>query len=668
MKKYFNKSLFVLSLCLGACTSEDVWDDEKPLMDDGEISKIEAVAAAFDWEGLKSRNTITMGGVGEIEKPVWANKDTIGIYPTTGDQLSFPIVDGIGTSTCEFNGGGWALKASSKYTAYYPFNRAYYYKKNHSLPISMLGQFQEANDDTDHLSKYDIQTAVGETLETGKKVKFEFNHQVCIVRMDLKVPEDDVEWTSIKLLSNALFTTEATMDLSAETPVITATATSNNVTLKLDWIETNNTLTAYMIMLPVDFTGKDLKIVLSGTRGTYIADAVIANDNRNFAAGKARWITASSFTSHVQVDYSWYDSSKDIYNINNESQLNALSKIANGDTYALSKIGASEAPTFEGKTINLTNDINLLSLESWTPIKQFSGTFNGNNYTIKNLYCRQKGSLGLFKNVSNATIKNLKVDGSIVSNLEKLEGGQSLYFGGISAWASNTVFENCISNVDITTSGSGEDFVSIGCSIGGICGQSYGSTYIACQSSSVISDDHSPKEWGYYIGGIVGHANGSYSEYDTFIACAKLIGDVKELNRSSYSFVGGIVGYSSESSSSNPQNRLRACYTAIDVKGKQPGLIVGYTTSGNTYASLNASACYYSGNGYGMGGETYGVGNDYYGGYERSYDSGTARSTDLDETISSMNAAIDEWNTENPTKICNYKYVNGVNGLELVVN
>lgn len=658
MKKYLYKSFFTLLLCLGACTSEDVWTDEQPLKNDGEISKIEAVVAAFDWEDLKSRNTISMGSFGEFVQPVWADRDTIGIYPTTGDQLSFPIVDGVGTSTCEFNGGGWALKASSKYTAYYPFNRAYYYKKNNSLPISMLGQFQKSNNSAKHLSNYDIQIAEGKTPEKGK-ISFNFNHQVCIVRMDLVVPEED-EWTSVKLISDALFTTEATMNFSAETPIITATATSNNVTLELDDIETTEkkkTLTVYMMMLPVDFTGKDLMIVLSSRSKSYIADAVIVNDNRNFQAQKARWITADSFTPLVQADYSWYDSSKDTYYISNESQLNALSKIAGGNAYALSKIGESEAPTFEGKTIYLTNDINLLSLESWTPIEQFSGTFNGNNYTIKNLYCSQSGDLGLFKNISNATIKNLKVIGSITRTFDGTESNPDI--GGIACSATNSIFENCVSNVDITTRGD-SDTSPISCCIGGICGWGCNSTFIACQSSSEISDNHRPFEWPYYLGGILGYSSSNCK----IIACVKTAGDVKEEYTQSYTYVGGIVGFIL---SGDVYSSIRSCYSSVDVEGRQPGHILG--SMGMYAGKPNISASYYAGSGYGMNGVTiYGIGTKYYGGSEKSYDYGTVRSTDLATEIQAMNDAIATWNTENPEMKCNYRYVNGANGLELVAN
>lgn len=648
--KYFSLfSLLIFSQIIGGCSSEEFEQEQLNLAND-EITEILATTSGFcldDFAG--TRTTITMGS-SSIENPVWAQNDTIGIYPSTGDQLSFPIVDGVGTSTCTFDGGGWALKTSSTYTAYSPFNRAYYsHKYNSALPISMLGQEQKRNDDTKHLGKYDIQIAKGQTPESGK-ISFAFEHKVCIVRMDIEVPEA-ADWTSIKLISNALFTTEATMDLSVATPIINATATSNSITLNLDWIETTeaqNTLTAYIMLLPIDFTGKDLKIKISNSRGkTYIADANIVNNNRNFEAQKARWITADSFSLVENTDYSWYNSVESTYEIGKASQLNALSKIAEGDVTALSTIGESEAPTFEGKTIKLTNDIDLLSLENWTPIEQFSGTFDGNNHTIKNLYCVQDGNgrLGLFQKVSNASIKNLTINGFIQQG-NKNNPNQT---GGIAGLAQYSSFENCHSNVNISIEVKPITFI-----IGGICGNSSYSNYYACSSNGTIEYYNGNRNTMSYLGGIVG-----YSTTCNFIGCYKPSGDIKDTN-STYSYVGGIVGFTL----AGDNTAIWGCYNAANVTGRQPGLILG--SIGTTAGRPNIQNSYYDGIGVGRGsaGTIYGIGTKFYGGSEQSYDYGTARGLNIE----GLNAGIAAWNTENPSNPCNYIYKQGSNGLEIVAN
>lgn len=281
----------LLSICMGAC-STDIVENENIFQENNEITKIIAVSPQMEWDKVDSRTVITMGNYpnGEI---VWAEKDTIGIYPNSGDQLSFPIVEGVGTSECVFNGGGWALKADSTYTAYSPFNRSYYYKDKKELPISMLGQKQIGNNNSTHLGKYDIQAAQGNKPTNGS-LTFALKRKVAFVRFDLTAPKA-AEWKSITLESDAHFPVEATMDLSKETPILTNTSSSNSVTLELENVNTNDSLhiVAYMAFLPVDITNKSLSIKLTDNEGNeYSSDASVVNDRTNFEANGIRWITA----------------------------------------------------------------------------------------------------------------------------------------------------------------------------------------------------------------------------------------------------------------------------------------------------------------------------------------------------------------------------------------
>ena len=295
MKNLVNILTLILLLSVGACSSEEISSEQSNVYTDAEITEIDAVIGKLQYE--ESRTAVTMGDFNNNSiKLVWAEKDTIGIYPTEGDQLSFPIVEGVGTIKCTFNSGGWALKTSTSYKAYSPFNRIYYLKESNKLPVSMLGQKQVGNGNSDHLCKYDLQIAEGKTPTSGK-ISFEFKHQVCFIRMDLIAPIA-ATWKSITLESDALFTTEASMNLSSETPTLTATSTANNVTLDLENVKTEEgeTITAYMVVLPVNLTDKTLEVTLIDTDDNdFKTTAVIANDYRNFKAGYARWIKADDF-------------------------------------------------------------------------------------------------------------------------------------------------------------------------------------------------------------------------------------------------------------------------------------------------------------------------------------------------------------------------------------
>ena len=664
------KSLFLfLSLFIYSCTS-DYQLQEISNDINGEITQMTAILQNWDIEEGYSRTSITTGSYPTAPNPVWVTGDSIGIYPDEGDQLSFRIPQG-GSNTCIFDGGGWAMKASSSYTAYSPFNRSYYYKNRKALPISMMGQKQKGNDNSSHLGAYDIQVANGDKPEQGS-LTFAFTRKVALVRMELTAPKA-ANWTTISLESDALFTTDAFLNLSLSSPSLNSNKKSNSVSLALEDVETtsdNLNIIAYMMLLPIDLTGKNLVVKLTDSEGdVYVSAASITNNKTNLSANSARWITANNFKLYEKPDYSWYTSPQsNSYGINTAGQFLAFAKLVNGDAEALKSTNSSGPIDFSGKTILLNKNISLAAycgngLGSWNPITDFKGTFDGGGNSISDLYCCHAGNMGLFDAVSNATIKNIIVQGEINRTFEGNESGW-VKIGGLVASAGNTLFENCISNVNITTSGS-KSTSPIACAIGGICAVASTSTFIACQSSSEISDNHYPIEWGYDIGGIVGRIR----SYSNIVACCKLSGDVKELEYGSYSFVGGIVGSSDESSYSNPNNKLYACYTSIDVCGRRPGLIVGVTGDGYRYYDLNAIACYYSGTGTSTigSGETYGIGNLNYSGSLNSYDSGTARSTNLVTEIQSMNSAITTWNSENQNK-CNYKFINGSNGLELVPN
>lgn len=266
---------------------------EEVYVDGNEITEIRAIIPDLDVDDVKSRTSFTTGPYGTVPNPVWIVGDSIGIYPDEGDQLSFRITTG--GKTCPFSGGGWAMKASSSYTAYSPFQRSYYFKEKSALPVNMLGQTQKGNDNSAHLSAYDILIAKGDKPSSGS-LNFQFTRQVALVRMELTAP-CAATWKSITLKSNAAFTTQAEMNLSLATPTITATAQSNTVTLALENVVTtsnNLNIIAYMMLLPVDLTGKTLTAELMDSGGNvYTANAAITNNKTQFAANAVRWISAT---------------------------------------------------------------------------------------------------------------------------------------------------------------------------------------------------------------------------------------------------------------------------------------------------------------------------------------------------------------------------------------
>ncbi len=214
-------------------------------------------------------------------------------------------------------------------------------------------------------------------------------------------------------------------------------------------------------------------------------------------------------------DVSWYDNTKTTFELNSAEQLAGLAKLVD------------EGNTFEGKTIVLTSDADLYCQGangepvSFDPIgddSPFMGTFDGAGHTISNLYQSgwafgyewgSYGSIGLFGEVKDATIKNVNIKGAYAV----VEGGD---IGGITGSATgNCTFEN------ITISDSG--FGTYNNGLGGIIGWSGDGNY-TFKNINIKSDVSLGGLWGSFdssIGGIVGQGEpgATYDFEDVNIAC-----------------------------------------------------------------------------------------------------------------------------------------------------
>ena len=117
--------------------------------------------------------------------------------------------------------------------------------------------------------------------------------------------------------------------------------------------------------------------------------------------------------------------------------------------------------------INLGSDIAMVGTTSHL----YAGTFDGQNHTLKfNWNGGSDSDIAPFKKVSNATIKNLRTEGTIKSN--------SYYLSGLVGDAYGTVnISNCASNVNITSSHTG-----------GICDAAGMISYIDSNAKVAITD------------------------------------------------------------------------------------------------------------------------------------------------------------------------------------
>lgn len=120
------------------------------------------------------------------------------------------------------------------------------------------------------------------------------------------------------------------------------------------------------------------------------------------------------------TDTSWYENNKDAaeFSIGTAAELAGLAALVNS-TAKDADNNSIAAVNFSGKTIVLAADIDLNN-QVWTPIgngdsfSAFSGTFNGDGYTVSGLNVPDTYFPGLFGQISKiAAVQNLIVKGSV---------------------------------------------------------------------------------------------------------------------------------------------------------------------------------------------------------------------------------------------------------------
>lgn len=222
----------------------------------------------------------------------WAANDTIGIFPDVdASQARFVMTSGAGTNSATFDGGGWALRADSKYASYYPFIADVNLDKT-NIPVTYVGQSQTNNDNTSHLGKYDFMAATAIVPSDGK-VSFNFKHLGCLIQFKLTMPKAG-DYTSITLTSNDnVFATNGVYNLMSDVISISQSVLQDSITLMLDNVETTHStpqIIAYMMFPPMDLSGHVVSVIVRN--GTEICGEGTVS-MKNFVAGTAYSLTST---------------------------------------------------------------------------------------------------------------------------------------------------------------------------------------------------------------------------------------------------------------------------------------------------------------------------------------------------------------------------------------
>lgn len=463
-----------------------------------------------------------------------------------------------------------------------------------------LGIYPERNGATDYdadpytldfnnQTASDLLVARTTAKPTGSAVKLEFEHVMAKLVVNLSFRN---EWTTAPEVASVTATacTEATVNY-LENPVEVTPATGQNLVV----IPFTGTSASFAgIMIPGQSGFRTINVTLeNGKVYTYTHSADIdlqpgRYTTVNLVLGRDRielddaGINVSDWENGTSIDgaeaneaYSYDSNTKTITIYSGEGLKVAADVVNSGDNDI---------------NIILDNDIDLSDID-WTPIgtesRPYTGTFDGNNKTIRGLEINQSGTdnvgligyLGSEGKVQNVVLANISVSGANC-------------VGGIAGQNYGTV-ENCSVNGTVTGKGftdtggiAGSNYGTIsGCSaegtvtgsvnVGGIAGGSYLGVIIdGCHSTAAVSGISS-------VGGVLGNLGNN-----SFLMACYSTGKVT-VTSTDGSFVGGVVGI-------NSQGTVTGCYHATgeitSLGGGRIGGIVGENYIGTV------AACYWDSN------------------------------------------------------------------------
>ena len=261
-----------------------------------------------------------------------------------------------------------------------------------------------------------------------------------------------------------------------------------------------------------------------------------------------------------QYDIDGDDTKDEVYEIGNAGQLYWFAALVNG-TDGLTQNLSANAVLIADITLNSSLIENLAAdgtakadyeVRSWMPISpdvNYSGTFDGDNHTIRGLYYNVTSSdtqvnAGLFGR-NAGTIKNVSVKGSYF----KLNfGGKYCIFGILCGFNAGTI-ENCYNESAITLTGT---VLSVAY-FGGICGDNGGNGIIKnCNNVGKVSSEASCSQPIIYVGGVSGiNSSGT-------IENSSNTGEVSGICN-----VGGVCGYNYGSST------IESCHNTGEVIGTE---------------------------------------------------------------------------------------------------
>ena len=229
----------------------------------------------------------------------------------------------------------------------------------------------------------------------------------------------------------------------------------------------------------------------------------------------------------------------------------------------------------------LTKDV--VISENWEPIKNFTGIFDGNGHSITFNINETTGPipntqyLGLFDSCTNATIKNLYVNGNISLNTGGSVLNPNIFVGGIVGSSTNSTLENVhfSGNINVITNNDNSSWV------GGLVGKATNTQILLSSNTAPITSEVDSVIGSTKVGGLCGEFSGTIEN------CYNM-GNVVATATTESPYAGGIVG--------NNKGSITKSYNSGKVQSEGSGMSFsdvyagGITAIGETGSSVTDCA------------------------------------------------------------------------------
>lgn len=269
------KKLNLLVLfCVSAFMSCTKMVESEFSVDKTEVTEVNKIVAIFE-EPLDDDGVTRATFDNENSTFLWAASDTIGIFPDTGDQVSFPVSGQAGKPTISFNGGGWGLKATSTYYAYYPFDRKSFwgYNAKNEMKVSFTGQTQDGKNQTDFAKRTPF---VSYGVNNNGNIHFTFWNIASYGVFTVSLPDPGTYVKAVLTTDDGedYFMQEGTYNLTETTdndvPTITGLSYGSSISVDLENITTtsaNESFIIYMIIPPTEALADNVRLTIINDEG-----------------------------------------------------------------------------------------------------------------------------------------------------------------------------------------------------------------------------------------------------------------------------------------------------------------------------------------------------------------------------------------------------------------